>query len=304
VKGGGGIFKDMAVHDLDMARFLMGSEPVRVLATGSCNIDKSIEVLEGPEAFDTASVIVQFENGKDAMIDVCRQAPYGYDQRAEVLGTGGMVLTENMQPSTVRKFTAEFVGQADMPFDFFMSRYKEAYQAETKAFIDALVDGQPSPCSGRDGLVALVMAMAAGKSAMEKRWVDFGEIIRTECIGETCDFGTLLDENGKLGKNWVRGALLSIERDHTEPADVQEVFVLFDTDLDGKLSEEEIEEVFKVLGCPLSEEAQKAIYAKAKDADGLVELNKFEAEYAASDIEMQSSGDGLKGVFSFANVME
>jgi len=126
----------------------------------------------------------------------------------------------------------------------------------------------------------------------------------TECIGETCDFGTLLDENGKLGKNWVRGALLSIERDHTEPADVQEVFVLFDTDLDGKLSEEEIEEVFKVLGCPLSEEAQKAIYAKAKDADGLVELQKFETEYAASEIEMQSVGDGLKGIFEFGNVIE
>jgi len=102
----------------------------------------------------------------------------------------------------------------------------------------------------------------------------------------------------------VRGALLSIERDHTEPADVQEVFVLFDTDLDGKLTEEEIEEVFKVLGCPLSEEAQKAIYAKAKDADGLVELQKFETEYAASEIEMQSVGDGLKGIFEFGNVIE
>merc|ERR1719201_2191779 len=164
-------------------------EPIKVLATGACNIDKSIEVLEGPEAFDTASIIVRFENGKDAIIDVCRQAVYGYDQRAEVLGTGGMVMSENMQPSTVRKFTKEFVGQADMPFDFFMSRYKDAYQAETKAFIDALLEGNPAPCSGRDGLVALVMAMAAGRSAVEERWADFGEIIRSECVGDRCDFG-------------------------------------------------------------------------------------------------------------------
>jgi myo-inositol 2-dehydrogenase/D-chiro-inositol 1-dehydrogenase len=222
VKGGGGIFKDMAVHDLDMARFLMGSEPVKVLATGSCQIDKAIEDLEGPEAFDTATVIVRFENGKDAIIDVCRQAKYGYDQRAEVLGMEGMVLSENMQPSTVRKFTGEFVGQADMPCtraapdrtrstatrvrdaarrrgatcprnaplsvarlgsrwgrgadDFFMSRYKVAYDLETNAFIDALLENRPAPCSGRDGLVALVMAMAAGRSAMEQRWVDFGEV--------------------------------------------------------------------------------------------------------------------------------
>ena len=86
VKGGGGLFKDMAVHDLDMARFLMGSEPVEILAKGSCQIDPSIKVLPGPEAFDTATVLMQFANGKDAMIDVCRQAPYGYDQRAEVRG--------------------------------------------------------------------------------------------------------------------------------------------------------------------------------------------------------------------------
>ena len=121
------------------------------------------------------------------MIDVCRKAAYGYDQRAEVLGQEGMLMSENLQPSSVRKFTSEFVGQADMPFDFFMSRYKEAYVGETVAFIDALTKGEPAPCSGRDGMIALVMSMAAGKSAAEERWVDFGEIIREEmlCNGET-----------------------------------------------------------------------------------------------------------------------
>merc|ERR1719159_1201438 len=76
VKGGGGIFCDMAVHDLDMARFLMDSEPAEILASGSCNIDKSIETLPGPEAFDTANVLMRFANGKEAIIDVCRQATY------------------------------------------------------------------------------------------------------------------------------------------------------------------------------------------------------------------------------------
>ena len=66
-----------------MARFLMGEEPTEILATGSCMIDKSIAVLPGPEAYDTASMIIKFEGGKQAMIDVCRQATYGYDQRAE-----------------------------------------------------------------------------------------------------------------------------------------------------------------------------------------------------------------------------
>jgi len=181
VKDGGGIFKDMAVHDLDMARFLMGSEPVEILATGSCQIDKAIEVLPGAEAYDTATVLMKFANGKDAMIDVCRQAPYGYDQRAEVLGQKAMIQTDNNYPNTARIFSSSFTGNADMPYDFFMSRYKEAYVQETLAFVDALVNDKPSPCSGEDGLVALVMAIAAGKSAEEKRWVKFAEMANDMC---------------------------------------------------------------------------------------------------------------------------
>eukprot|EP00316_Scyphosphaera_apsteinii_P012496 CAMPEP_0119299060 /NCGR_PEP_ID=MMETSP1333-20130426/1175_1 /TAXON_ID=418940 /ORGANISM="Scyphosphaera apsteinii, Strain RCC1455" /LENGTH=426 /DNA_ID=CAMNT_0007300353 /DNA_START=129 /DNA_END=1409 /DNA_ORIENTATION=+ len=181
VKGGGGIFKDMAVHDLDMARFLMGCEPVEIMASGSCNIDKSINVLPGPEAFDTATVLMRFENGKEAMIDVCRQAPYGYDQRAEVLGQKAMIMTDNTYPNTARIFSADFTGNADMPYDFFMSRYKEAYVQETLAFVNCLVKDEPAPCSGEDGLIALVMAIAAGMSAEERRWVKFSELAPQLC---------------------------------------------------------------------------------------------------------------------------
>ena len=99
VKGGGGIFKDMAVHDLDMARYLMDSEPVAIMALGSCQIDPAIKTLEGPEAYDTATIVMKFANGKDAIIDVCRQAPYGYDQRAEVLGKKAMIQTDNTYPN-------------------------------------------------------------------------------------------------------------------------------------------------------------------------------------------------------------
>jgi len=181
VKGGGGIFCDMAIHDLDMARFLMDSEPVEILASGSCNIDKSIETLPGPEAFDTAFILLKFTNGKEAAIDVCRKATYGYDQRAEVLGTNAMIQTDNNYPNTAKIFSSEFCGNADMPFDFFMSRYKEAYVQETLAFVDSLVKDKPSPCSGEDGLIALVMAIAAGLSSTEKRWVKFSEVSQDLC---------------------------------------------------------------------------------------------------------------------------
>ena len=185
VKGGGGIFLDMAIHDLDMSRFLLCcSEPIEILASGSCHIDDSIASLPGPEAYDTASVILRYPGGREAIIDVCRQAPYGYDQRAEVLGTKAMISTDNMYPNTAKIFSKNFTGNADLPYDFFMSRYKEAYVRETEAFVQCLVDDTPSPCSGEDGLTALYMALAAGKSAEEKRWVKFTEITESPAAAE------------------------------------------------------------------------------------------------------------------------
>jgi len=189
VKGGGGIFADMAVHDLDMTRFLAGEDPIDILAIGSCHIDKSIETLEGSEAFDTASCIVRYPNGVQAMVDVCRQSSYGYDQRAEVLGTKGMIATDNVYPNTAKIYKNDFTGNADMPYDFFLSRYNEAYVTETIAFCQSLVNDTPVPCTGEDGLVALIMAIAADKSAAENRWVSFREVVESVfCSSPTeCD---------------------------------------------------------------------------------------------------------------------
>jgi len=179
VKGGGGIFADMAVHDLDMSRFLAGADPIDILAVGSCHIDKSIEVLDGSEKFDTASCIVRYPGGVQAMVDVCRQSSYGYDQRAEVLGSNGMIATDNVYPNTAKIYKTQFTGNADMPYDFFLSRYNEAYVSETVAFCESLVNDTPVPCTGQDGLAALVMALAADKSAAENRWVTFSEIVQS-----------------------------------------------------------------------------------------------------------------------------
>eukprot|EP00544_Gedaniella_sp_CCMP2646_P006052 CAMPEP_0202494366 /NCGR_PEP_ID=MMETSP1361-20130828/11208_1 /ASSEMBLY_ACC=CAM_ASM_000849 /TAXON_ID=210615 /ORGANISM="Staurosira complex sp., Strain CCMP2646" /LENGTH=441 /DNA_ID=CAMNT_0049124823 /DNA_START=68 /DNA_END=1393 /DNA_ORIENTATION=- len=186
VKGGGGIFADMAVHDLDMTRFLAGKDPIDILAVGSTHIDMSIENLPGSEKYDTASCIVRYPGGVQAMVDVCRQSSYGYDQRAEVLGTMGMIQTDNVYPNTAKIYKSHFTGNADMPYDFFLSRYNEAYVTETIAFCESLVNDTPVPCTGEDGLVALVMALAADKSAEEGRWVSFREIIeQVFCVSPT-----------------------------------------------------------------------------------------------------------------------
>lgn len=190
VKGGGGIFCDMAVHDLDMTRFLINDDPLEILAVGSTHIDRSILSLDEPsERYDTACAIVKYPGGKQGILDVCRQSSYGYDQRAEVLGTKGMILTENMYPSTAKIFKTDFTGNADMPFDFFLERYNEAYVRETVAFCECLINDGKVPCTGQDGLIALVMSIAAGISAEENRWVKFSEVVeRVFCDegGQSC----------------------------------------------------------------------------------------------------------------------
>merc|ERR1711865_595147 len=107
VKGGGGIFADMAVHDLNMSRFIAGTDPIDILAIGSTHIDMTIQDYDGSEKYDTASCIVRYPDGVQAMIDVCRQSSFGYDQRAEVLGTKGMIQTDNVYPNTADKSAAE-----------------------------------------------------------------------------------------------------------------------------------------------------------------------------------------------------
>ena len=92
-----------------------------------------------------------------------------------------MMHSSHVLNSTARLYLSHFTGNADMPYDFFMSRYKEAYVRETLAFVDCLVDDKPAPCTGKAGLVALVMAIAAGRSAKEKRWVALAEM-----AGELC----------------------------------------------------------------------------------------------------------------------
>ena len=171
-----------------MTRFLAGSDPIDILAIGSTHIDMEIAEYEGSEKYDTASCLVRYPGGVQAMIDVCRQSSFGYDQRAEVLGTKGMVQTDNVYPNTAKIYKSDYTGNADMPFDFFLSRYNEAYVTETVAFCESLVNDTPVPCTGTDGLIALIMAIAADKSAAENRWVKFNEIVQevycsspTEC---------------------------------------------------------------------------------------------------------------------------
>jgi len=172
IKVSGGIFRDMTIHDFDIARFLLGEDVTTVYATGSVMVDPEIGKLGD---YDSASVVLTTASGKQCSISNSRRATYGYDQRIEVHGSKGSVSAENQRPVSIEVATAE--GYLRPPLhDFFMTRYTEAYAAEIAAFVAAMEKGiKPSP-SGEDGLKALALAEAALKSVAERRAVAVDEI--------------------------------------------------------------------------------------------------------------------------------
>jgi myo-inositol 2-dehydrogenase / D-chiro-inositol 1-dehydrogenase len=158
IKSSGGLFRDMTIHDFDMARFLMGEEFVVVQALGSSLVDKAIG-LAGD--VDTAAVQMQTASGRIAVITNSRRATYGYDQRMEVHGSKGMLSVRNVHNTTVELHSAQGA-QADPVQNFFLERYGQAYANEIKSFINAVETGvrDPRP-SGFDGLQAQILAEAA-----------------------------------------------------------------------------------------------------------------------------------------------
>ena len=114
-------------------------------------------------------------NGVIGTIDNCRQAPYGYDQRVEVLGSKGAIATENMYPNRAVVSTAESV-RRDLPLNFFMERYLDSFEREVRDFVNAVVNDTETPVTAADGRVPVVMALAAKKSYLEGRPVKLSEI--------------------------------------------------------------------------------------------------------------------------------
>jgi len=172
IKGSGGIFLDMTIHDFDMARFLIGSEVEEIYATGGVRVDPAIG--EAGD-IDTALVVLKFANGVIGTIDNSRKAVYGYDQRLEVFGSGGTIRVENNYPNNTIISDAQSVHR-DLPLNFFMDRYIESYVTEMKAFADAVLNDKPVPVTGEDGRIAVVMGLAARKSYEENRPVKLNEV--------------------------------------------------------------------------------------------------------------------------------
>lgn len=161
LKVSGGQFRDMTIHDFDMARWLLGEEPNEVFAFGSALVDPRVAKAGD---IDSAMVLLRTRSGKMAHINNSRRASYGYDQRIEVHGSKGRLMAGNHTPTTVEKADASAVS-TDKPLYFFLERYAAAYRAEMDAFLTALTTKKKMPVGADDGRKALVLAEAALKSS-------------------------------------------------------------------------------------------------------------------------------------------
>jgi myo-inositol 2-dehydrogenase/D-chiro-inositol 1-dehydrogenase len=158
----GGLFLDFTIHDFDMARWLLGEEPVEVFAWGAVLVDPRVKSEAGD--IDTAMVLLRTASGRMCQIANSRRAVYGYDQRIEVLGAKGMLRAENLAPTPVARFGAEAT-LADNPWPNFQTRYAAAYAAELSSFIRSVERGARPEVGPEDSRQVLLLAEAALKSS-------------------------------------------------------------------------------------------------------------------------------------------
>ena len=170
IKVSGGLFRDMTIHDFDMARYLMG-DVAAVHATGAHLVDPAIK--EAGD-IDAAMVTLVAQSGAICQISNSRRCAYGYDQRIEAFGERGMLQAGNQRPTTVSFWNASATEAKDPVLNFFIERYTPAYLAEIDHFVDCVEQGTAPLATYRDGREALALADAALESLKTGQTVRLG----------------------------------------------------------------------------------------------------------------------------------
>ncbi|HWW33213.1 MAG TPA: inositol 2-dehydrogenase [Steroidobacteraceae bacterium] len=170
LQSSGGLFRDMTIHDFDMARYLAG-DIAKVHAFGANLVDAEIGKLGD---IDTCALSLRAKSGALIQINNSRRCVYGYDQRIEAFGPGGMLQAGNRHETSVAAWNGERTGGRDLVLHSFIERYAQAYESEMDAFVNALAEGRPMSPDFHDGVEALRLAVAAGESLRTGRVVDVG----------------------------------------------------------------------------------------------------------------------------------
>ena len=174
LEAAGGLLRDMTIHDFDLARFMLDDEPAEVFAIADALIDPALGAEIGE--VDTAMIVMRTADGKMCCVNNSRTAVYGYDQRVELLGRTGMLISGNRRPHELSRYGASATESAPPYLHSFADRYAEAFARQLDAFADALETGDPPEVGFEDGRRALVLAEAAYRSLAERRMVRVEEI--------------------------------------------------------------------------------------------------------------------------------
>ena len=170
----GGLLRDMTIHDFDLARFMLGEEPAEIFATAGRLSDPAL--MAELDDHDSAMIVMRTASGRQCHINNARCAVYGYDQRVELLGDAGMLISGNRKPHELRRYTAA-QAEAATPYEFFFAeRYAEAFRAQLDAFFDSIGTGAPVQASFEGGQRALMLAEAAYRSLREGRMLRIEEV--------------------------------------------------------------------------------------------------------------------------------
>jgi myo-inositol 2-dehydrogenase/D-chiro-inositol 1-dehydrogenase len=170
----GGLFRDMIIHDFDLARFMLGEDPVEVFAIADALIDPALGKAIGE--VDTAMIVMRTASGKMCHINNSRTAVYGYDQRVELLGDASMLISGNRKPHALTRYSATAAEQAEPYEHFFLERYREAFALQLDAFADAIEQGRPCEVGFEDDRQAMRLAEAAYLSLAQRRMVLVEEV--------------------------------------------------------------------------------------------------------------------------------
>ncbi len=161
-RSAGGLFRDMTIHDFDLARFYLGSDPIEIYASAQRMIDPTL--MTEIDDYDTAMFILCSSDGKQCIINNSRTAVYGYDQRVELLGSKGMLQSDNIKSNQTKYYSGSGTEISNPYLHFFIERYQDAFVAQLTSFINAVEKGESPEVSFEDGYKALVIAEAAYSS--------------------------------------------------------------------------------------------------------------------------------------------
>ena len=170
LKNAGGLFRDKTVHDFDLTRFILGNKDpiVEIFAHGENLFSKSVKKTND---LDTAMFTMKSESGVLCHINNSRRAVYGYDQRVEIFGSKGMIISDNQSPTSVKKFNKNITNSEDPLYYFFIERYDQAYKNQLENFVNCIINKKPTSVNFEDGRKALIIANAAYESLANKQTV-------------------------------------------------------------------------------------------------------------------------------------